>query len=148
MSAQGAVEGVEEQVPLRVVRREQERFAVVGELEAGPVRFGALHLRSGEVGPHVEGGKGGFVVVAEVVEKDRVRGGGGDGDDGGRGVVGRQVGRREVQARLRGGRGQRPQAHGVVERGREERVRRRAQAQGRDGLGMAAEVAQKGVVVR
>ena len=146
--AQRAVEGVQQQVALRVVGGEQEGFAVVGELEPGPVRFGGLHLRGGEVGPHVEGGEGGFVVVAQVVEEDRVRGGGGDGDDRRGGVVGGEVGGREVQARLRGGRGQRPEAHGVVERGREERVRRRAQAERRDGLGVAPEVAQEGVVVR
>ena len=63
MSAQGAVEGVEQEVSLRVVRGEEEGLAVVGELEAGPVRFRALHLRRGEVGAHVEGREGGFVVV-------------------------------------------------------------------------------------
>ncbi len=50
------------------------------------------------------------------------RGGGYGYDCRGR-VVGCEVRRREVQARLRGGRGEGPEAHGVVERGREERVR-------------------------
>lgn len=148
MSAEGTVEGVEEQVSLRVVRREEEGFPIVGELEAGPVRFRRLHLLGGEVGPHVEGRKGRLVVVPQVVEEDAVRGGRGDGDDRRGGVVGGEVRRRQVQARLRGRRGQRPQAHRVVERGREERVRRRAQAQRRHGLGVAPEVAQEGVVVR
>ena len=90
MGAEGAVKGVEEEVALRVVGGEEERFAVVGEFEAGPVGFG---VRSGEllgreVRAHVEGGEGGFVVIAEVVEEDGLRGGGGDGDDGGGGVVG------------------------------------------------------------
>ena len=91
VSAEGAVEGVEEKVALRVVGGEQEGLAVVGELEAGPVRFRGLELRGGEVGAHVEGGEGGFVVVAEVVEEDGVGGGGGDGDDGGGRVVGGEV---------------------------------------------------------
>ena len=81
MGAEGAFEGVEEEMALRVVGREEDRFAVVGEFEAGPVRFRALDLLGSEVGPHVEGREGGFVVVAEVVEEDGVRGGGGDGDD-------------------------------------------------------------------
>ena len=34
----------------------------------------------GEVAADVEGCKGGFVVVSEVVEEDRVGRGGGDGD--------------------------------------------------------------------
>lgn len=148
MSAEGTVEGVEEQVSLRVVRREEEGFPIVGELEAGPVRFRRLHLLGGEVGPHVEGRKGRLVVVPQVVEEDAVRGGRGDGDDRRGRVVGGEVRRRQVQARLRGRRGKRPQAHRVVERGREERVRRRAQAQRRHGLGVAPEVAQEGVVVR
>lgn len=88
VGAEGALEGVEEEVALRVVRGEEEGFAVVGELEAGPVRFRALHLLRGEVGAHVEGREGGLVVVAEVVEEDRMRGGGGDGDDCCGGVVG------------------------------------------------------------
>ena len=88
VGAEGAFEGVEEEVALRVVGREEERLAVVGELEAGPVRLRALDLLRRQVGPHVEGREGGLVVVAEVVEEDRVRGGGGDGDDGRRGVVG------------------------------------------------------------
>ena len=41
----------------------------------------------------VEGGEGGFVVHAQVVQQDGVGGWGGDGDDGGRGIVGREVGR-------------------------------------------------------
>ena len=88
MGAEGTVEGVEEEMTLRVVGGEEEGLAVVGKFEAGPVRFRGLELRSGEVGPHVEGGEGGLVVVAEVVEEDRVGGGGGDGDDGGGGGVG------------------------------------------------------------
>ena len=88
MCAERAVEGVEEEVSLRVVGGEEEGLAVVGKLETGPVRFGGLHLRGREVGAHVEGREGGFVVVAQVVEEDRVRGGGGDGDDGCGGVVG------------------------------------------------------------
>lgn len=88
MGAEGAVEGVEQEVALWVVGGEEEGLAVVGELEAGPVRFRALDLLGREVGAHVEGCEGGFVVVAEVVEKDRVCGRGGDGDDGGGGVVG------------------------------------------------------------
>lgn len=122
VGAEGALEGVEEEVALRVVGGEEEGLAVVGELEAGPVRLRALHLLRGEVGPHVEGREGGLVVVAEVVEEDGVRGRGGDGDDGCGGVVGGQVGRREVQARLRGGRGEGPQAHRVVEGGGHEGV--------------------------
>ena len=81
VGAEGAFEGVEEEVALRVVGREEDRFAVIGELEAGPVRFRALNLLRREVGPHVEGREGGLVVVAEVVEEDGVRGRGGDGDD-------------------------------------------------------------------
>ncbi len=106
MRTEGAVEGVEQEVALRVVGGEQEGLAVVGELEAGPVGFRALHLGSREVGAHVEGREGGFVVVAEVVEEDGVGGGGGDGDDGRGGVVGGEVGGGEVQARLRGGGGE------------------------------------------
>ena len=74
-------------------------------------------------------------------------GGGRDGYDRCGGVVRGQVGRRQVEARLRGGRGEGPQAHRVVERGREERVRTRAEAQRRHGLRVAPEVAQEGVVV-
>lgn len=70
MCAERAVEGVEEEVSLWVVGSEEERLAVVGELEAGPVRFRGLHLRGREVGAHVEGREGGFVVVAQVVEED------------------------------------------------------------------------------
>ena len=86
--AEGAVEGVEEEVALWVVGSEEEGFAVVGEFEACPVGFRSLHLLGGEVRAHVEGREGGFVVVSEVVEEDRVRGGGGDGYDRRRGVVG------------------------------------------------------------
>ena len=71
VGAQGAVEGVEEEVALGMIRRQQEGFAIVWELETGPVRFRDLHLRRGEVGAHVEGCEGGFVVVAEVVEEER-----------------------------------------------------------------------------
>ena len=88
VGAEGAFEGVEEEVALRVVGREEDRLAVVGELEAGPVRFRALDLLRREVGPHVEGREGGFVVVAEVVEEDGVCGGRGDGVDCCGGVVG------------------------------------------------------------
>ena len=76
MSAEGAVEGVEEEMSLRVVRSEEERFPIIGEFEAGPVRFRALDLRRGQVGPHVEGCEGGFVVVPQVVQEDGMRGGG------------------------------------------------------------------------
>ena len=37
VGAQGAVEGVEEEVSLRVVGGEEEGFAVIREFEAGPV---------------------------------------------------------------------------------------------------------------
>ena len=75
-------------------------------------------------------------------------GGGGYGYDGCGGVVGCEVGRAEVQARLRGRRGEGPQAHGIVERGREERVRPRTKAQRRHGLRMSPEIAQEGIIVR
>ena len=88
MGAEGAFESVEEEVTLRVVGREEDRLAVIGELEAGPVRFRALDLLGRQVRPHVEGREGRLVIVAEVVEKNGVRGGGGDGDDCCGGVVG------------------------------------------------------------
>ena len=43
----------------------------------------------GVKGTEVEGGKGGFVVVAQVVEEYGGSRGRGNGDDGGGGVVGR-----------------------------------------------------------
>ena len=88
MCAEGALEGVEEEMSLRVVRSEEEGLAIVGEFEARPVWFRALHLLGGEVGAHVEGCEGGFVVVSEVVEEDGMRGGGGYGYDCCGGVVG------------------------------------------------------------
>ena len=91
VGAEGAVEGVEEEVALRVVRGEQEGLAVVGELEPGPVWFWGLELWGGEVGAHVEGGEGGFVVVGEGVVEDGVGGGGGVGFDGGGRVVGGEL---------------------------------------------------------
>ena len=148
MSAEGSVESVKEQMSLWMIRREQERFAIIGEFKARPVRFRALHLRSGQVGPHVKGCEGGFVVVPQIVQEDRMRGGGGYGYDCRGRIVGCQVRRRQVQARLRGRRGQRPQAHRVVERGRHEGIRSWTKTQRRHGLGVASEVAQKGIVVR
>ena len=64
VSAERTVEGVEEEVTLRMVRSKEERLAVVREFEAGPVWFGTLNLRGSEVGPHVKGCEGRFVVVS------------------------------------------------------------------------------------
>ncbi len=49
---------------------------------------------------------------------------------------------------MRGGGGEGPEAHGVVEGGGEEGVGGGAEAERGDGLRVAAEVAQEGVVVR
>lgn len=63
VGAEGAVEGVEEEVAgCGVVGREEEGFAVVGEVEFSPVR--AEEVRGGHVSSEVEGREGGFVVVA------------------------------------------------------------------------------------
>ena len=104
-------------------------------------------MLSGEIGAHVEGREGGFVVVAEVVEEDGVGGCGGDGDHGRGRVVRGQVRGGEVQAGLRGRGLQVPEADGVVEGAGEEGVGARVQGDGGDGGGVAAEVAQEGVVV-
>ena len=48
---------------------------------------------------------------------------------------------------MRGGRGERPQAHRVVERGREERICPRTKAQRGHGLRVAPEVTEEGIVV-
>lgn len=67
VSAERAVEGVEEEVSLGVVRSEEQGLPIIGEFETGPVRFRTLDLWGGEVGAHVEGCEGGFVIVAQVV---------------------------------------------------------------------------------
>ena len=91
---------------------DEQGFTVVGELKFGPVAVigdvGAA-LGQGEwegvFGPsQVEGGKGGFVVVAQVVEEDGRGAGTGDRDDGCGGVVRSEVGGREVEPALGGGR--------------------------------------------
>ena len=89
-----AGEGVEEEVPCWGIRADEEGFAVVGEFEFGPVAGGGrwVGVVVGGVGAaeeEVEGGEGGFVVVAEVVQEDGRRAGTGDCDDRCRGVVGR-----------------------------------------------------------
>ena len=89
--AERTVERVEEKMSLRVVRSEEKGFAIVGEFKAGPVWFCTLYLRGGKVGAHVESREGGFVVVSEVVEEDRMGGGRGYGYDRCGRVVGRQI---------------------------------------------------------
>lgn len=63
-----AFEGVKEDVARGGGGGEEEGFAVVGEFEFGPCRWLG---RVGDLGrkvAQVEGGKGGFVVVSQVVE--------------------------------------------------------------------------------
>ena len=133
---------------LRVGGSEEKGFAIVGKGNASPIRFRGGDFLGRHCGPHVEGREGGFVVVAEVVEEDGVRGCGGDGDYGCGGVVGGQVGGREVQACLRGGRGQVPDSDGGVEGAGEESVGGGAEGERCDGCGVPFEVAEEGVVVR
>ena len=136
-----AREGVQQQVPGCAVAADEQRFAVVGEFELGPVAWGVRAQQ-------VEGREGGFVVVAEVVQEDRRRAAARDGDDGRGRVVRCEVGGGEVEAALRRGRRERPQADGVVEGARQEGVACRAEGERRDGRGVPFEVAQELVVVR
>lgn len=151
-----AGEGVEEEVARGGVGADEEGFAVVGEVQFRPVAVvGGVGAALGEGGGEgvfglvqVEGGEGGFVVVAEVVEEDGGGAGAGDGDDGRGGVVGRQVRGREVESALGGGGREGPEAYGVVEGAGEEGVAGGAEGEGGDGGGVAFEVAQELVVVR
>lgn len=129
------------------VGAQQDGFAIVGEFEAGPVglaRFDAL-LR--HVGPDVEVGEGGFVIIPQVVQEDRVGGGGGDGNDGCGRVVGCEVRGQEVEARLRRLGFQVPKTDGVVAGAGKKGVGGRAEGEGGDLVGVALEVAQELVVV-
>ena len=143
-----AGEGVEEEMGgVGGCGGKEEGFAVVGEGEGGP----GAGLGGGGGGgvevAEVESGEGGFVVVSAVVEEDGGGRGGGDGNDGGGGVVGGEGGGCEVEAALRGGGGEGPEADGVVGGAGEEGVGGGGEGDGGDGGGVRFEVAEVLVVV-
>ena len=147
VGAQGAIVGVEEQMSGGGVGAQQDGSTIVGEFEAGPVRFARFDALLRHVGSDVEGGEGGFVVIPQVVEEDRVGGGGGNGDDRGRWVVRGEVRGQEVEAGLRRLGFQVPEADGGVAGAGEEGVGGRTEGEGGDFVGVALEVAQELVVV-
>ena len=145
---EGAVEGVEEEVAGGGVGGDEEGFAVVAEFEFCPVggAGGGLVVGGGECA-EVEGCEGRFVVVPQVVEKDRGGAGRSDGEHRRGRVIRCQRRGGEVQPALRRGRRQRPEPDGVVERSRHEGVGGGRQGEGGDGRGVGFEVAQVLVVV-
>lgn len=110
----------------------EDGLAVAAELEPGPV---ALLLLG-----QLEGGEWALVEAAQVVQLDALRVDAG-GKDEALGVVRRDGPARDVHHTVAVGRAQVPEAEGLVQRAREERVLDGADAEGHDLLRVAREVA-------
>lgn len=138
-----AVEGVKDEV--RITRCAYEKgFPVVGEVEGAP-GAGCWVMCGKRV--EIEGREGLFVEFADVVEEDGLCGGGGDGEDAGRGVEGCQVGGVNVEHADRVYAVEVPDADGIIKRGGDECVAAGVHGEAGYGPSVPFEVAQERVVV-
>ena len=145
---QFAAEGVEE-IVARAAGGDENISPVVIELHAGPALSGLLAVGDELLldVEQVEGREGGFVVVAQIVEHDGLRGRAGDGDDARARVVRREPGRLEIQLTLGARRPAVPQFHRVIQARAHELVVARIQRQAGHARRVAFEVPDEAVVV-
>lgn len=131
----------------RPLRADQQRLAVVRKLELRPAAEEVRPIDAPALLNDVEDGEGRAVKVFAVVQEDSAAGGGGNGEDVARGVIGGEVGRveEELAHPLLGRRV--PEAHRVVLAAGDEVIVPRVRGQAGDAALVALEVADKGVVV-
>ena len=123
---------------------DEEAFPVIGEVESAP-NAGCWVVFS--VGVEVKGCKGLFVEFADVVEEDGLCGGGGDGENVGRGVEGCEMGGVDVEHADRVYAVEIPDADGVVEGGGHKCVTAGIHGEAGYRPSVPFEVAEEGVVV-
>lgn len=143
---QVALEGVEEEVSAALCA-DENRLAVVGELELGPALEETLRVDAAALLHDVDGGEGRLVVVSDVVHEDGAAAGTGDGEDGARWVVGGEVRRAEEQLALPVLGLRVPEADGVVLGAGDEVVAAGMDGEAGDCGVVAFKVADEGVVV-
>ena len=140
-AGEGAVESVEEDVAGRVIGAEEEVAAVSSKLELRPFVWlasgvpasgtggnGGGDVRVGVEGVLIKGGKRGLVEIADVVKENAGEAGRGNGDDSGTWVICDERRSGNIEAALGIWGRKFPQANCVVQRGRREGIRARAES--------------------